>query len=230
MRLAVVVPVFNEATAIESALARLAGLRARGARVIVVDGASTDATATLAAPHADQVLRSERGRAQQMNAGASAAIDSGADVLLFVHADSELPDGADYLVDAALCTSGAVWGRFDVRIDSQASMLRVVAAMMNRRSRWTGICTGDQAIFVTRAAFEQLAGFAPIALMEDIEFSKRAKALSWPAAINARVVTSGRRWHRHGVWRTIFLMWRFRVAYFFGADPQRLVERYRDAR
>ena len=90
-----------------------------------------------------------------------------------------------------------------MRIDGEAPMLRVVSAMMNWRSRLTGICTGDQAIFVTRSAFERLAGFAPIALMEDIEFSKRAKALSWPAAISARVVTSGRRWQRYGIWRTI---------------------------
>ena len=230
MRLAVVVPVFNEATAIESTLARLAPLRARGAEVIVVDGGSTDATATLARPLANQVLQSAPGRAQQMNAGAKAAIDGGADVLLFVHADSELPDAADRLIDTALRTSGHVWGRFDVRIDGAAPMLRVVSAMMNWRSRLTGICTGDQAIFVTRPAFERLAGFAPIALMEDIEFSKRAKALSWPAAIGARVVTSGRRWQRHGICRTIVLMWRFRLAYFFGADPQRLAQRYRDAR
>ena len=230
MRLAVVVPVFDEATAIESTLARLAPLRTRGGRVIVVDGGGTDATATLATRHSDQVLQSARGRAQQMNAGASAAINGGADVLLFVHADSELPDAADQLIDAALRSSGRVWGRFDVRIDGQAPMLRVVSAMMNLRSRLTGICTGDQAIFVTRAAFEQLAGFAPIALMEDVEFSKRAKAISWPAAISARVVTSGRRWQRHGIWRTIVLMWRFRLAYFLGADPQRLAQRYRDAR
>jgi hypothetical protein len=109
-------------------------------------------------------------------------------------------------------------------------MLRVVSAMMNWRSRLTGICTGDQAIFVTRTAFERLGGFAPIALMEDVEFSKRAKDLSWPAAISARVVTSERRWQRYGIWRTIVLMWRFRLAYFFGADPQRLAQRYRDAR
>ncbi len=230
MRLAVVVPVFDEAAAIESTLARLAPLRTRGASVIVVDGGGTDATATLATRHSDQVLQSARGRAQQMNAGARAAIDGGADALLFVHADSELPDAADQLIDAALRTSGRVWGRFDVRINGQAPMLRVVSAMMNLRSRLTGICTGDQAIFVTRAAFEQLAGFAPIALMEDVEFSKRARAISWPAAISARVVTSGRRWQRHGVWRTIVLMWRFRLAYFFGADPQRLAQRYRDAR
>ena len=230
MRLAVVVPVFNEDAVIESTLARLAPLRARGAEVIVVDGGSTDATATLARPHADQVLQSAPGRAQQMNAGAKAAIDGGADVLLFVHADSELPDAADRLIDTALRTSGRVWGCFDVRIDGAAPMLRVVAAMMNWRSRLTGICTGDQALFATRPAFERLAGFAPIALMEDIEFSKRAKALSWPASIGTRVVTSGRRWQRHGVWRTIVLMWRFRLAYFFGADPQRLAHRYRDAR
>ncbi len=230
MRLAVVVPVFNEATVIEATLARLWPLRTRGVRVIVVDGGSTDATTTLAKPHADQVLQSERGRAQQMNVGARAAINDGADVLLFVHADSELPDSADRLIDAALRTTRRAWGRFDVRIDGAAPMLRIASAMMNWRSRMTGICTGDQAIFVTRPAFERLAGFAPIALMEDIEFSKRAKRLSRPAAISTRVVTSGRRWQRHGIWRTIILMWRFRLAYFFGADPQRLAQRYRDAR
>jgi rSAM/selenodomain-associated transferase 2 len=229
MRLAVVVPVFNEAAAIESTLIRLAALRGRGARVIVVDGGSTDATAVLAIAHTDRVLQSERGRAQQMNAGARAAIDGGAEVLLFVHADSELPELADRLIEASLRTSGRAWGRFDVRIEGQASMLRVVSAMMNWRSRLTGICTGE-AIFVTRTAFERLGGFAPIDLMEDVEFSKRAKGLSWPAAVSARVVTSGRRWQRYGIWRTIVLMWRFRLAYFFGADPQRLAQRYRDAR
>ena len=229
MQLAVIVPVFNEAASIESTLARLQPLRVRGARVIVVDGGSTDSTLAIAKPHADQLLQSQRGRAQQMNAGATAAIAGGADVLLFVHADSELPDSADRLIDNALRTSGRAWGRFDVRIDGPL-MLRIVSAMMNLRSRLTGICTGDQAIFVTRSAFEQLSGFAPIALMEDIEFSKRAKRISRPAAIRTRILTSGRRWQKQGVWRTIVLMWRFRAAYFFGADPQRLAQRYRDAR
>ena len=229
MQLAVVVPVLNEATSIEATLARLRPLRARGARVIVVDGGSTDSTAAIAKPQADQLLQSNRGRAQQMNAGAAAAIAGGADVLLFVHADSELPDSADRLIDTALRTSGRAWGRFDVHIDGP-SMLTIVSVMMNLRSRLTGICTGDQAIFVTRSAFAQLSGFAPIALMEDVEFSKRAKRVSRPAAIRTRVVTSGRRWERHGIWRTIVLMWRFRAAYFFGADPQRLAQRYHDAR
>jgi len=230
MRLAVVVPVFNEGGAIEATLARMQDLRKRGTQVIVVDGGSDDATAALAKPHADQVLQSSRGRAQQMNAGAQAAIESGGEVLLFLHADSALPDSADRLIETALRTSGRVWGRFDIRIDAEVRMLRVVSAMMNWRSRLTGICTGDQAIFVTRRAFEQLAGFAPISLMEDIEFSKRAKSLSWPAAIRVRVVTSGRRWQRHGVLRTIMLMWMFRFAYFLGASPRQLAQRYRDAR
>ena len=229
MRLAVVVPVVNEAASIESMLARLQPLRARGVQVVVVDGGSIDSTPAMAKPHADHVLQSPRGRAQQMNAGAKAAIARGADVLLFVHADSQLPESADRLIDAALRTSGRAWGRFDVRIDGPL-MLKLVSAMMNLRSRLTGICTGDQAIFVTCSAFEQLSGFAPIALMEDIEFSKRAKRLSRPAVVSTRIVTSGRRWERHGIWRTIVLMWRFRVAYFFGADPQRLAQRYRDAR
>src|SRR5688572_30645778 len=221
MQLAVIVPVFNEAASIESTLARFQPLRVRDARVIVVDGGSTDSTWAIAKPRANQLLQSQRGRAQQMNAGAKAAVAGGAEVLLFVHADSELPDSADRLIDTALRTSGRAWGRFDVRIDGPL-MLRIVSAMMNLRSRLTGICTGDQAIFVTRSAFEQLSGFAPIALMEDIEFSKRAKRISRPAAIRTRILTSGRRWQKQGVWRTIVLMWRFRAAYFFGADPQRL--------
>ena len=119
MRLAVVVPVFNEGGAIESTLARMQALRARGTQVIVVDGGSDDSTAALAKPLADRVLQSSRGRAQQMNDGAKAAIESGADVLLFLHADSALPDSADGLIETALRTSGRVWGRFDVRIDAE---------------------------------------------------------------------------------------------------------------
>ncbi len=230
MRLGVVVPVLNESSSITASLQRLAPLRARDALVVVVDGGSTDATQARAYPHADAVLQSTRGRAHQMNAGASAALDIGADVLLFLHADCELPGEADRLIASALSESGRGWGRFDVRIAGEAFMLKVVSTAMNWRSHLTGICTGDQAIFVTRATFDRLHGFAPIPLMEDIEFSKRAKKISRPVAIGAPVVTSGRRWQRHGVWRTIVLMWRFRLAYFFGADPQQLAQRYRDAR
>jgi rSAM/selenodomain-associated transferase 2 len=230
VRLRIVVPVLNEEQVIEATLARLAALRERRVRVIVVDGGSADATVQKARPFADHVLQSSCGRALQMNAGANASLADGADALLFLHADCELPEAADVLIEQALRTSGRVWGRFDVRINGKSKMLRIVSTMMNWRSRLTGICTGDQAIFITRVAFQQLHGFAPIPLMEDIEFCKRARALSRPVALRARVVVSGRRWQRHGIWRTILLMWRFRLAYFLGADPQRLARRYRDAR
>ncbi len=230
MRLDIIVPVFNEAATVVPALTRLAPLRERGARVFVVDGGSTDSTVALAAPLADRVLSASLGRSHQMNAGARAALaQHEADALLFLHADTELPPAADRLVAQALA-GGRAWGRFDVRISGDSPWLAVVARLMNWRSRLTGIATGDQAIFVERSAWIALGGYAPQALMEDIEFCRRARALSRPACIAAPVSTSGRRWDRDGVWRTILLMWRLRAAYFFGADPERLARRYRNTR
>jgi len=230
MQLAIVIPALNEAATIEAALQRLAPLRQRGARVIVVDGGSHDGTAARAAAFADRVLASPRGRAVQMNAGAQTEEARSADVLLFLHADTRLPQDADRIVQRALADGAHSWGRFDVRLDAEGWQLRLIEALMNWRSRSTGIATGDQAIFVTRSAFSWLNGFAPLPLMEDIDFSGRAKRLTKPAALRSRVLTSARRWQRHGVWRTVLLMWRLRLAYFFGADPQVLARRYRDAR
>jgi rSAM/selenodomain-associated transferase 2 len=230
MRLAVIIPVLNEAATIEAALAALAPLRGRGAAVIVVDGGSGDGTAVRAAPLADRVIVAPRGRALQMNAGARTEEAAAADVLLFLHADTRLPEDADRIVLRALANSGRCWGRFDVRLDAPGASLRVVEFMMNARSRATGIATGDQAIFVARGAFVALDGFAPLPLMEDIEFCRRARRLSPPLALRSRVLTSARRWQRHGVWRTVALMWWLRLAYFLGADPAQLARRYRDAR
>jgi rSAM/selenodomain-associated transferase 2 len=230
MRLAIVIPVLDEAATIESTLARLGPLRGRGSAVIVVDGGSTDATPQLAAPLADRVLAAPRGRALQMNAGARCDEAAAADVLLFLHADTRLPEEADRIVLRALANSERCWGRFDVTLDAAGWPLRLVEFMMNWRSRLTGIATGDQAIFVERSAFVALDGFAPLPLMEDIDFCRRAKRLSPPLALRHRVVTSARRWQRHGVWRTVALMWWLRLAFFLGADPQSLARRYRDAR
>lgn len=221
--LSVVVPVLNEAAGIAAALRRLAPLRALGAEVIVVDGGSGDATRELARPHADQLLTAPRGRAAQMNAGAALAQG---DVLLFLHADTLLPADVHQRVTEALRDAAHVWGRFDVRIESRHRLLRVVATMMNLRSRITGVATGDQAIFVARHAFAQVAGFPPIALMEDIALSKRLRRLSSPACIDAPVVTSGRRWEARGVWRTIALMWGLRLAYVCGVAPATLARWY----
>ena len=222
MSLRVVIPVFNESDALLENLRALLPLRQRGAELVVVDGGSTDATWAQARTMADQVRLAPRGRAAQMNAGAK---DCHADVLLFLHADTRLPDDADRLIAKAI-SSGHSWGRFDVRIDGPHPLLRVVERLMNLRSRLTGIATGDQAIFVRRDVFEQLGGFADLPLMEDIEISKRLKKHGPPACITVPVATSARRWQQYGVWRTIVLMWRLRMAYFFGANPDVLALRY----
>jgi rSAM/selenodomain-associated transferase 2 len=222
MTFSIIMPVLDEAAGIEAALRVLAPYRTRGAEVIVVDGGSSDNTTDLARPLADQVLKSQRGRAAQMNAGAAAARG---DVLLFLHADTRLPDGADRLILDGLSQSHRAWGRFDVRFDDGGA-LRLVALMMNLRSRLTGICTGDQAMFITRAAFDSIGGFPPIPLMEDVTAATLLKRVSRPLSLHVRVTTSGRRWRQHGIWRTILLMWRLRLAYYFGSDPDRLAKQY----
>jgi rSAM/selenodomain-associated transferase 2 len=221
--MSIVLPVLNEAQHIESTLAGLVPLRRRGVEVIVVDGGSDDDTVTRASALSDVTVEAQRGRARQMNAGAAAAQGK---VLLFLHADTLLPAGADRLVAQALA-SGGLWGRFDVRIVGRHPMLRVVAALMNWRSRLTGIATGDQALFIRREAFERVGGFPDQPLMEDIEMSRRLGALAAPICIAERVATSGRRWESRGVWRTIILMWCLRWRYWRGESAQRLAEAYR---
>ena len=215
-------PVLDEAAGIATTLQALAPLRARGHELIVVDGGSRDGTPDLAAALADQVLRSEPGRARQMNAGAAQARG---EVLLFLHADTLLPADADALIAAAM-ERGAVWGRFDVRIAGRSALLPLVAALMNLRSRISGIATGDQAIFVQRSAFEFLGGFPAQPLMEDIALSRRLRALASPACLRQRVLTSGRRWDQRGAWRTIWLMWRLRWRYWRGESAEALARAY----
>ncbi|MEO8630145.1 MAG: TIGR04283 family arsenosugar biosynthesis glycosyltransferase [Betaproteobacteria bacterium] len=221
-QLAIVIPVLDEAAGLASKLAALAPLRASGACVIVVDGGSSDATFAIASEHADVALQAPPGRASQMNAGAAVA---SADVLLFLHADTILPKQADVLIARAIA-DGCDWGRFDVRIDGSQPLLRLVERAMNLRSRLTGIATGDQAMFVRSDVLRAIGGFPAIALMEDIALSRLLKARGRPACLHARVVTSARRWQRDGVLRTIVLMWRLRLAYYFGADPADLSLRY----
>ncbi|MGZ5079984.1 MAG: TIGR04283 family arsenosugar biosynthesis glycosyltransferase [Usitatibacter sp.] len=220
--LSIIVPVLDEASSIEATLAAVQPWRARGIEVVVVDGGSRDATRDLARPLADRVIDAPRGRASQMNAGARAAAGG---VLLFVHADTILPGAAADLVQR-MDASGREWGRFDVAIAGADPLLRFVARLMNARSRLTGIATGDQAMFVRRAAFEAVGGFPEIPLMEDVALSKKLRRRSAPLCLRERVLTSGRRWDRHGALRTILLMWRLRLAYALGADPHRLARRY----
>lgn len=231
--LRIVIPVLNEAARLPALLAALQPLRQRGAEVVAVDGGSTDASWMLlrhATPHLlDALVVAPRSRAAQMNAGASAQTGSmpSPDIkslLWFLHVDSQFPAHADALIRAALATH--VWGRFDVRIHGQSRGLRVVAALMNARSRLTGIATGDQGLFMRRSAFDAVGGFAAQPLMEDIAISTALRRLGPPACLRERLITSGRRWDTQGLWRTIALMWCLRAAYALGADPVQLAQRY----
>ncbi|MCM0612559.1 TIGR04283 family arsenosugar biosynthesis glycosyltransferase [Marinobacter sediminum] len=221
--LSVIVPVWMEAAGVEDTLRALAPLKSAGHEVIVVDAGSTDGTAELARPLCDRVVISEKGRAVQMNAG---AVVAKGDVLLFLHADTGLPsDALEHL--RRFTFSRRAWGRFDVRLSSKRASYRVIAWFMNRRSRLTGICTGDQAMFIRRDTFEALGGFQPLPLMEDVEFSRRLCLVSRPYCIASPVTTDSRRWETLGTWRTIFLMWRLRWRYWRGESPESLAQAYR---
>ncbi len=223
MQLSIVIPAFNEAANILATLAPLQVMRSRDVEVILADGGSTDATTQIAAPFVDRVVESAKGRARQMNAGAAVATG---DALLFLHADSRLPEAADRRIVETLDVPGPAWGRFDVAIAGPHAMLPIIAWFMNHRSRLTGIATGDQGIFMTRAAFELSGGFPDQPLMEDIEICKRLKKIDSPVCLHEKIVTSGRRWEKHGAGRTILLMWWLRLRYWLGASPTEIHRAY----
>jgi rSAM/selenodomain-associated transferase 2/rSAM/selenodomain-associated transferase 1 len=238
MKLGVVIPVWNEGSALLGFLEQLQTLRAMDCRVVMVECEHTHEPRQAINNLVDQIIKAPRGRASQMNAGADALASGNThwrpDVVLFLHADTALPhpiQAIPQLIAQALARNACVWGRFDVSIQTQKSArlaagLRVVSGFMNVRSALTHIATGDQAIFVSLKTFQSMGGFAPIALMEDIEWCSRARLLSKSARIRKTVITSGRRWEKNGLFRTIYSMWCFRLAYFFGTSAQDLAQRY----
>jgi rSAM/selenodomain-associated transferase 2 len=221
----VVVPTLDEAPSLAETLT--VARRHGAADIVVVDGGSRDATRDVAAPLADAVVVAARGRAAQMNAGAAAARG---DVLLFLHADTRLPGGFADAVAQALAAPDAVAGFFAVVLDAAGWRYRTIGRLISVRSRMTRVATGDQAIFVRRDVFEALGGFASLPLMEDIELMRRLKRRGRVVALRETVTTSARRWERHGVWRTVLLMWALRLAYYAGVSPDVLARWYRDAR
>lgn len=227
MRFSIIMPVLNEMPGLSHTLAALQAFRGAGAELIVVDGGSTDGSREAARQQVDQLLDSPPGRALQMNRGAASC--SG-DVLLFLHADTRLPTHALDEIERGLGACGRAWGRFDIRLSGDRWPLRVVEWMMNWRSRWSGIATGDQVMFVRREAFDRVAGFPRQALMEDLVLSQRLKTISPPLCLAGPVVSSSRRWEEQGTLRTIVLMWRLRLAWFLGADADALARRYRAVR
>jgi rSAM/selenodomain-associated transferase 2 len=224
LSLSIIIPVLNEAAHITSLLDNLSAYQQAGAEAIVVDGGSTDDTAPLAKPYADLVIHAARGRASQMNAGAAAARG---ETLLFLHADTRLPANADRLITEGMSEGTHLWGRFDIRIEGQPRMLKIIAFMMSWRSRVTAIATGDQALFLRRDTFNSVGGYPTQPLMEDIELSRRLKPCSRPLCLSAKVITSGRRWESHGIWRIIFLMWSLRLRYWLGESAEKLARAYR---
>ena len=225
LSISVVVPTLDEAPVLAPTLA--AACAGDDVEIIVVDGGSRDATVATARALADRVLDAPRGRAQQMNAGAQVARG---DVILFLHADTRLPPGYATAVRAALGRSEAVGGRFDVRLDASGVVFRLTEQLINARSRMTGVATGDQAIFVRRTIFTEIGGYPPLPLMEDIALCRTLKRVGVMVALRESVVTSARRWQRHGVARTVLLMWGLRAAYYAGVPPARLARLYADAR
>jgi rSAM/selenodomain-associated transferase 2 len=223
MKISIVIPVLNEAPLVVQNLSALQPLRAVGHELILVDGGSDDSTVLLSEPFVDQTIRSFKGRSRQMNSGAMAAKE---EILLFLHIDTLLPEGADRLIVNGMEREMKSWGRFDVRLSGGHPLFRVVDWLMNWRSRITGIATGDQAIFVQKKLFRTVGGFPDIDLMEDIVLSKRLKRYSLPCCLWHRVLTSSRRWEKKGMVHTILLMWFLRGAFFLRVNPNRLAKFY----
>jgi rSAM/selenodomain-associated transferase 2 len=223
MTISVIIPTLNEARIIAATLSHTAGLGFD--ELIVVDGGSTDGTAAIAEAHPSgaRVIAAPRGRARQLNVGAQT---SQGDILVFLHADTHLPLTAKQGIMAAFTDDGIVGGRFDVRFDRPTVLGHIISTLMNYRSRWSGVATGDQAIFVRRRTFDQLGGFADIPLMEDIDFSRRLKREGRLAMLQGHVVTSFRRWDANGPVKTIVLMWGLRFLYWLGVSPHRLQHYY----
>ena len=219
----IIIPTLNEEVGIITFLTKLQPLRPQ-CELIVVDGGSDDETATLAEPYVDDVVQASKGRAIQMNVGAAMASSP---IVLFLHSDTYLPkEGINAILHAI--NQGYDWGRFDIQLSGNHKLLALVAWLMNKRSRWTGIATGDQAIFVNKTAFDHVGGFSEIALMEDINLSAKLKQVgSKPSCLKSKVTSSGRRWLSFGIVKTILLMWWLRLRYHFGAPPAELEYLYR---
>lgn len=219
--LSIVIPILNEQDLIQCSIERLHRLSQH--ELIFVDGNSFDNSVSLLKEHNFKVLQlGHASRGAQLFYGAESASNS---YLLFLHLDSTLPDNFDTKIDQALLRN--LWGRFDVRLNGDDWRLRIVEKLMNFRSRWTGIATGDQAIFMRKKTFfTYCTKIVECPIMEDIFLCKRLKLIGKPACIDTPIVSSPRYWLRHGVFRAIFKMWVLRLLYYFGFSPNYLYRLY----
>ncbi len=221
--ISLIIPVRNEAGLIRELLQRLQCYRAKGHELIVIDGGSTDGTVQQSKGLVDSCALSAAGRSMQMNHGASVAKG---EILLFLHADTELPIDADERICEALSAQDGRWGWFDVKLSKPRLAFRIVARMMSWRARLTSVATGDQALFVERKLFREVGGFPELPLMEDIAISKLLRRRGLAVRPAGLATTSSRRWEQNGLIPTILLMWKLRFLYFIGVEPLRLREMY----
>ncbi len=227
MRFSIIIPVLNEEAVLERQLCQLARVCAPyDCELLIVDGGSVDATVAIA-QRFGQVISSPRGRAAQMNRGAAVATG---DILLFLHADSILPDDAFVAIERACAAPGVVGGAFRLCFNCHKLAYRLVAFVTNLRSRWRGIFTGDQAYFVRAESFRAIGGFADMALMEDLEIITRLRKIGKIILLPLYVTTSARRHEKNGLARTVLFMWYLRTLYRCGVSPEQLRRKYMDVR
>lgn len=225
--MSIIVPVLNEASLLPGLLDHLSRLGGPP-EVVVVDGGSSDGTVGVAREHplSPPVLEERGGRGRQLNAGARTA--SG-DVLLFLHADTHLPEEAWCELRTAVRDPSLGGGNFALRYDGQGAFRHVLEAW-RRAERRLGVYYGDSAIFCRREVFEALGGYAPQRVMEDYEFARRLECRYRTTCLSTPVVTSGRRWETRGVVRTVITWNAIRWLYLAGVPERRLARLYRRRR
>jgi len=222
-KVSIIIPALNDAGELKRLLPELQDFRTEGHEVIVVDGGSIDGTLSVARPLSDRLLMTGAGRGRQMNLGVENARH---DLVLFLHADSQFPGNGIHEILRVMNEGDHHWGRFDISLDGKAGIYRLIALLMNIRSRITKVATGDQGIFVRKSLFLSVGGYEDIPLMEDVAISKTLREHSSPYCLDSRIITSARRWQQNGVLATIIQMWVLRLAYYLGADPAALAQQY----
>jgi len=222
MLISIIIPTLNEESAMQTLLKQLQVHRQQGHEVIVVDGRSTDKTVSISKMLSDKVISSEPGRAMQMNSGASQAKYN---VFWFLHADTLIPENSIEDIQQALTISE--WGWFNIKLSGTNILFRLIERMINLRSCFSGVATGDQGIFVKRKTFESANGYPNIPLMEDVALSKKLNKTSKPFCLKESLITSSRRWEQKGIMSTVLLMWRLRFLYWLGVSPDKLATQYK---
>ena len=190
----------------------------------MIDGGSSDVSAEVAQSRGVKVLHSPPGRARQMNAGAEVAEGR---FLLFLHADTRLPEGFDGHVRQILTGSGVAAGAFQLQIDAPSARLRLIEKAATWRSRYLQMPYGDQAIFLRKDLFREMGGFPDLPIMEDFQLIRRLQGEGRIVIAPAAVVTSARRWKKLGALRTTLLNQLMILGFYLGLEPARLARWYR---